>query len=123
MPALLLLATALMAAVPPAPARAKRYACIDSAHAENWRPVDDHTVIVTSFAKSYRVTTSTCPPLTRGLPHISAVVRGGTSICRAHDAGLYVSESGAAVALPCEVLGVEAMTPEEVRALDARPRR
>ena len=96
--------------------------CIDTTFTANWTPYNDHTVLVDSGGRTYRVTTSQCPRLTSILPQISTVVRGGSQICSPKDFDLYVSNSGRVDRVPCFVQSITQMTPEEARAFERRHR-
>jgi hypothetical protein len=75
--------------------------CIERNMATSWRPDGDHAVLVDSGRHTFRLTTNSCPRLNDPLPTISTVVRGGDSICSAHDVQLYVNRS------PCFVQSIE----------------
>ena len=60
------------AVVPPTVAgEGPRKVCIDPQFATNWRKFDDHTILVESGGRTFRLTTSRCPHLADNLPRIS----------------------------------------------------
>jgi hypothetical protein len=89
-------------------------ACIEPTMAGNWTKYDDHTILVESGATTFRVNTGACPRLSGILPRISAVVRGGGSICGPHDVDLFVSDGGGRA--PCFIDSITPMSPDEARA-------
>jgi hypothetical protein len=102
----------------PARARLPAGQCIDTTSVTNWVPIDDHTLVVRSVGRAFRVTTAQCQSLAGPLPRITTVMRGGTSICDPTDAQLYVSSTGSSISLPCFMQSIEAITPDQARALE-----
>jgi hypothetical protein len=93
--------------------------CIDTTtSAINWVPIDDHTLLVRTVGRAFRITTAQCQSLAGPLPRITTVMRGGTSICDPTDAQLYVSSTGSGISLPCFMQSIEAITPDQARALE-----
>ena len=124
--AALLLLAAL--AAPPAstatvrPSDTLKGQCIEQIQDPSWAPVDDHTILVTSGLRRFKVVTNTCPALTRQLPIISTVLLGGSSICGPHDAHLYVSSPGDVAPVPCFMQSITPLTDAEAKALGKRTR-
>ena len=96
--------------------------CIDLIQQPSWAPVDDHTILVTSGLRRFKVVTSTCPALTRQLPIITTELLGGSSICGPHDAHLYVSSPGDVAPVPCFMQSITPLTDAEAKALAKRTR-
>jgi hypothetical protein len=109
---------ALAADAGPTRARLPAGQCIDTTSVTNWVPIDDHTLVVRSVGRAFRVTTAQCQSLAGPLPRITTVMRGGTSICDPTDAQLYVSSTGSSISLPCFMQSIEAITPDQARALE-----
>ena len=97
-------------------------ACIDNDRSSNWAPYDDHTILVRSGARSYRVTTNTCPSLSDPAARLTTEVVGGTLICSPHDVHLKVARSGEPIAVPCFVQSITPLSKNEARALQHRRR-
>jgi hypothetical protein len=91
--------------------------CINTSFISNWTPYDDHTILLRAGARGFKVTTNRCPGLTSALPQISAVLRGGSTICSPHDVQLYVSSSGVGP-IPCFVQSIQPLTAEETKAME-----
>ena len=96
--------------------------CIDQIQQPSWAPVDDHTILVTSGVRRFKVVTNTCPALTRQLPIITTELLGGSSICGPHDAHLYVSSPGDVAPMPCFMQSITPLTRAEADALGERTR-
>ena len=96
--------------------------CIDNDRGSSWAPYDDHTILVRSGARSYRLTTNTCPSLSDPAARLSTEVVGGNLICSPHDVHLKVARSGEPIAVPCFVQSITPLSKDEARALQHRSR-
>ncbi|MBE7217241.1 MAG: hypothetical protein INR64_02080 [Caulobacteraceae bacterium] len=92
-------------------------ACINEDGSTTWTPVDAHTLVVSSGGQRFKVTTATCPALTRALPTVNVVLPGGGYICGPHDAHLYVSSAGGVGPLPCPMESLTPIIPAQAAAL------
>jgi hypothetical protein len=90
--------------------------CINTTFVTNWTPYDDHTILVQSGNRSFKVITNRCGGLTSPLPQINTVVKGGSSICSPADVDLYVS-SGGMTTIPCFVQSIQPLSKEEAQAM------
>jgi len=97
--------------------------CIDTTLSNNWEPLDDHTLLLRSVGRAFRVTTSKCQSLASPLPRITTVMRGGSRICDIHDAQLYVANSGDIISTPCFMQSIEPITLDQARALEKSQKR
>ena len=96
--------------------------CIDNDRGSSWVPYDDHTILVRSGARSYRLTTNTCPSLSDPAPRLLTEVVGGELICSPHDVHLKVARSGEPIAVACFVQSITPLSKDEARALQAKRR-
>jgi hypothetical protein len=97
-------------------------ACIDADNSTHWAPHDDHTILVWSGRRPFKVTTNTCPSLADPLARITKEIHGGSQICSPRDVRLYVARSGQSISTPCFIQSITPLTPEEARAIEARRR-
>lgn len=97
-------------------------ACIDAGDRTTWAPQDDHTILVRSGRRSFRVTTNTCPALADPLARITRELQGGAPICRPRDMRLYVARSGDPISTPCVIQSITPLSDEEASALRTRRR-
>lgn len=121
----LIAAVAFAQSVEPAAVRGKAGSlrqCIETTFTTSWTPYDDHTILVRSGGRTFKVTTNRCSGLTSPLPQINTEFRGGSSICSPHDVQLSVSSSGLAP-IPCYVQSIQPLTHDETRAMEAAGRR
>ena len=96
--------------------------CIDSTFTTSWTPYDDHTILVRSGGRTFRVTTNRCPRLADPLARITTEVEGGTSICSPHDVHLSVSDSADSIPTPCFVQSITPLSEAQAKALVASRR-
>lgn len=109
---LTVLAAAAAAAAQPPPR-----ACLETSPTPiGWTPVDDHTLVARSGAKSFKVTTAACPALRDPLPRITLVLGGASTICNPRDARLFVSHD-ALSPTPCFMQTLEPITPDQEKTL------
>lgn len=96
--------------------------CIDSLSTASWTAYDAQTVLVRSGGRAFRITTRRCPGLSRLMPQISTVIRGGSSICSPQDVELYVSEQPGPSSIRCFIDRIDPLTPAQLEALEAARR-
>ena len=114
--AAVVLALQLSAALPGGPA-VDPHACINEDSSPTWSPVNDHTLVVSSGRRRFKVTTATCPVLRYNAPQVDLDLPSGGLICGPHDAHLYVRTPGGAGPSPCPMLDVQPISAADADAL------
>ena len=112
----------MLAAAPAAAPPADHRTCINEDSSTSWTAVDARTLLVSSGPRHWRVTTSTCPALTRMLPQINVVLPSGGYICGPHDAHIYVSTADGVRPIPCFMQSLERVSRAQAEAMTARHR-
>jgi len=113
-------ACTLVLTTTPAASADKAVGCIDADNSTSWAPHDDHTILVRSGWRPFRVTTNTCPSLADPQARITKEIHGGSQICSPRDVRLYVARSGESISTPCFIKSITPLTQEEARALEKR---
>ncbi len=119
------LAAALVQATPnegAAQDRAPQGACIDAVQQPDWAPIDDHTILVTSGVRRFKVVTDTCPPLHRAFPTITTELLGGSQVCTPQDVRLHVSSGGDVASIYCSIVSITPLSATQAKPLGAKPR-
>jgi hypothetical protein len=96
--------------------------CIDASSTWSWTPYDDHTILVRSAGRAFKVVTNRCPRLADPLPIIVTKILGGSQICGPHDVQLMVGDSADRNPTPCFVQSITPLTAEEAKAIEATRR-
>ena len=88
----------------------------------DWAPIDDHTILVTSGVRRFKVVTDTCPPLHRAFPTITTELLGGSQVCTPQDVRLHVSSGGDVASIYCSIVSITPLSATQAKSLGAKPR-
>jgi len=93
--------------------------CFHSSDISAWRAPDTKTIYLRVFtSRYYRVDLSRqCSPLNWPDAHLITHSHGPDLVCKPVDFDIHASEGPDAIAEPCFVKSLTALTPEEVKAL------
>ena len=112
-------AIAFATALAALPAKLDRATCFDPVRGfdTHFEPINDHTILVRSQGRAFRLTTTPSFRLAGPSPILVSEIRGPSEVCRPVDLDLRVTDSGGGFGEPIIVQAIDRITLDEAKAL------